>query len=58
MSDTFGFQLPVMIIVRSAASGTQTRELRHIRQKSFDSGYFQPDASFEVKVVQQNVVEK
>ena len=58
MTDMYGFQLPVKTVVRSHVSGTQTRELRHIKEKSFDRAHFQPDASFQVRVVEKNVLEK
>lgn len=58
VSDTFGFHLPVKIVVQSAVSGTRTRELRHIREKSFDSAYFQPDDGTEIKEEEAHHVER
>lgn len=57
VSDSFGFQLPVKIVVRSAISGTRTRELRHVKERSFDSSYFRPDADLEIKELEQHLVE-
>ena len=53
ISDEFGFKLPVMITVQSPMSGTKTRQLRRIRSTSFDNAHFRPDASHEIRVVEE-----
>lgn len=58
VSDMYGFQLPVKTVVQSDVSGIQTRELRHIRETTFDRAHFKPDANYQVRVVEKNVLEK
>ena len=48
VSETFGFKIPVLVIMRKDSNEVSRRELRNIRAADFGDTYFRPDPAYAI----------